>query len=125
MTYVNEFQAQELKEDTMQKARPAHSLCWKAPSPGHLKINIDASIHRDHNSVGLGGVIRDNEGVVCVCFSTCLRGSLTVEITELLSICEALYFVVRLVAHALAKVDFDYPRNMLWVDSIPMLIGQL
>ncbi|XP_074327164.1 uncharacterized protein LOC141665080 [Apium graveolens] len=40
----------------------SRSRCWQKPPVGWVKINIDAATFMQDNSIGIGGVIRDDRG---------------------------------------------------------------
>ncbi|POO01051.1 hypothetical protein TorRG33x02_032340 [Trema orientale] len=63
--FLHEFQQTRLKVDgaLLPKNRPVCDK-WKCPLAGHLKLNVDAAIDSTSNSIGVGGVLKDNNGNV-------------------------------------------------------------
>ncbi|XP_031091006.1 uncharacterized protein LOC115996003 [Ipomoea triloba] len=63
---------------------------WRKPSHGRLKMNTDAALDVVNNSMGLGWVLRDDEGRFLACKSLCISGCYGVKEAEALCIREAL-----------------------------------
>ncbi|CAN4092314.1 unnamed protein product [Withania somnifera] len=59
---------QQLRGFNLPIRRPFRFCTWKKPEPGWIKLNTDGSI--DRKRAGLGGLLRDDEGVpICACVS--------------------------------------------------------
>ncbi|KAL8557302.1 hypothetical protein ACS0TY_004655 [Phlomoides rotata] len=56
----------------------ADNLVWFPPAPGYLKINVDAAVHCGREN-GVGGVARDEGGLVRWCFAEKYLGRMEVE----------------------------------------------
>lgn len=58
----------ELGRFNLPIRRPFRFCTWKKPEPGWIKLNTDGSV--DRKRAGLGGLLRDYEGVaICACVS--------------------------------------------------------
>ncbi|PON73791.1 hypothetical protein TorRG33x02_248430 [Trema orientale] len=66
---------------------------WHKPSIGLCKLNTDAAVRHGTGSFGMGGVIRDYDGLDIACFSKLIKGSLSIENCELIALKEDLLFV--------------------------------
>ncbi|PON87286.1 Ribonuclease H-like domain containing protein [Trema orientale] len=81
---------------------------WCKPSSGSLKLNVDAAVIKDSGVIGVGGAIRDLEGLVLACWSLQLVGYFDIVTSELLAIREG----VRL------AVEFGCPLASIESDSL-------
>ncbi|KAL8550378.1 hypothetical protein ACS0TY_008990 [Phlomoides rotata] len=54
---------------------------WFPPAPGFIKLNIDATVNSG-SVVGIGGVARDEGGLMRWCFAETRRGRMEVETSE-------------------------------------------
>ncbi|KAL8515947.1 hypothetical protein ACS0TY_014597 [Phlomoides rotata] len=63
--------------------RVAHAV-WMPPNPGFVKINTDASFSTE-SDIGLGGVARDENGLMLWCFAEHERGQTDVDTAEALA----------------------------------------
>ncbi|XP_019176177.1 PREDICTED: uncharacterized protein LOC109171580 [Ipomoea nil] len=59
---------------------------WERPAAGRLKLNSDASLNHTNNVMGLGWVLRDQEGTFMAAKNKCLRGVYTVDEAEAISL---------------------------------------
>ncbi|XP_048493657.1 uncharacterized protein LOC125494128 [Beta vulgaris subsp. vulgaris] len=75
--------------EQMLVAAQKYDNLWKAPPAGCIKVNSDAAIFKD-NSIGLGGVARDNEGDVVMATCRKWRGNFDVEVAEAIGMRHAL-----------------------------------
>lgn len=51
--------------DTSRQKQQVVTNHWKAPEPGKLKINVDASVYAGDSSFAIGMVPRDHNGRFC------------------------------------------------------------
>ncbi|XP_073153625.1 uncharacterized protein [Henckelia pumila] len=65
-------------------------LFWQTPPAGTIKINVDAAVVNGSSRVGLGVVVRDDQGVVLIAFTKTLEGYFSVHLAELLTVREGL-----------------------------------
>lgn len=87
--------------------RPFRFCSWKKPKPGWIKLNTDGSI--DRKRAGLGGLLRDYEGVaICACVSEVPFPCDDIFLVELLAIWRGL---------TLAR---SIGIKMIWVESDSM-----
>ncbi|XP_019170830.1 PREDICTED: uncharacterized protein LOC109166321 [Ipomoea nil] len=63
---------------------------WKRPEAGRIKLNTDASVLPDSNSMGLGWVLRDHSGLFLAAKNVYLEGIYTVNEAETICLREAL-----------------------------------
>ena len=75
---------------------------------GCLKLNVDAAVFEERDVIGIGGTIRDHDGVVLVCWALQLTGNFDVLTSELLAIREG----IRL------AIEFGYPLDEIDSDSL-------
>ncbi|GMN70202.1 hypothetical protein TIFTF001_039242 [Ficus carica] len=65
---------------------------WKAPMSGLLKLNADASVFKDCDVVGIGGIIRNSEGQVIGAIAKKLSGLFFPYAAECLAIRKGILF---------------------------------
>lgn len=65
---------------------------WKAPMSGLLKLNRDASVFKDCDVVGIGGIIRNSEGQVIGAIAKKLSGLFFHNAAECLAIGKGILF---------------------------------
>lgn len=63
---------------------------WIQPPPGKFKLNTDASFDSSNNIMGLGWILRDDDGRILAAKNTRVMGSYTVEEAEAVSVRETL-----------------------------------
>nr|GMD74269.1 agamous-like MADS-box protein AGL61 [Ipomoea batatas] len=63
---------------------------WVKPSVGSLKLNIDVSVHCDASHVGMGWILRDQEGCLVAAQAETRRNPLHPREVEALAVLEAL-----------------------------------
>ncbi|XP_059281168.1 uncharacterized protein LOC132034836 [Lycium ferocissimum] len=85
--------------------RPVKWCTWKKPEFGWIKLNTDGSI--DRKRAGLGGLLRDDEGVpICACISKVPYDD--IYLVELLAIWRGL------------TLALNFGIKMIWVESDSM-----
>ncbi|XP_020249957.1 uncharacterized protein LOC109827371 [Asparagus officinalis] len=89
---------------------------WYPPTLGLLKLNTDADVLMEGDIVGWGGVIRDHYGHMIVCYSMGLRGPMTMDHAELLTVMECILFVRRM-NWRISVIKIDSLRVVSLVDS--------
>ena len=93
----------------------AHSpLTWSRPLGGHWKCNLDAAMFRDLSAIGLGMVMRRNDGQFYACKTLLLPLSYSVKEAEALAHREALLWALSL---KLVDVEFE-SDSLLVVNSL-------
>ncbi|KAH0689250.1 hypothetical protein KY289_016608 [Solanum tuberosum] len=68
--------------DTLLRLRPCPKsiiACWKFPTAGTLKLNTDGSFISTNESVGMGGVLRNEKGDFVLAFSCPIRCASNLE----------------------------------------------
>ena len=88
--FLDEFLIAQLKLEKPQALNAANDPHSIPLFLGKLKINVDAPICLGDKQIGLGCVIQDHEGIVQAVLSKGMCGNFTVEIAELLVVCESL-----------------------------------
>ena len=84
--------------------RAHRPLTWSRPLGGRWKCNLDAAMFRDLSVIGLGMVIRRNDGQFYTCKTLLMPISCSVKEAEALAICEALLWALSL---KLVDVEFE------------------
>nr|GMC51595.1 uncharacterized protein LOC109159918 [Ipomoea batatas] len=86
-----------LKEWKSVRTPPLSAICsqrnqvkWVKPSNGFLKLNIDASVHSDTSHVGMGWILRDQDGYFVAAQTETRPSPLLPREAEALAIREAL-----------------------------------
>ncbi|KAK6122599.1 hypothetical protein DH2020_043656 [Rehmannia glutinosa] len=69
------------------------SFSWIRPNRGELKLNVDAAIRPGFSMIGVGAVIRDEEGRVIACLAKPVSGSFDPLHAEIIAIREGLEMV--------------------------------
>ncbi|XP_055834881.1 uncharacterized protein LOC129903372 [Solanum dulcamara] len=68
LNHLKSLKFVELRGFNLPIRRPFRYCTWRKPEPGWIKLNTDGSI--DRKRAGLGGLLRDYEGVaICACVS--------------------------------------------------------
>ena len=70
--------------------RSVPSGSWTPPPPGWLKINFDGATFKDRKLAGLGGVIRNDNGLIMAAFTQTIPLPTSVEMVEVLAARSAL-----------------------------------
>ena len=73
-----------------QTVRSIPSGSWTPPPPGWLKINFDGATFKDRKLAGLGGVIRNDNGLIMAAFTQTIPLPTSVEMVEVLAARNAL-----------------------------------
>lgn len=95
----------ELRGFNLPIRRPFRYCTWKKPEPGWIKLNTDGSI--DRKRAGLGGLLRDDEGVpLCACVS---------EVP-----CKDIFLVELLAIWRGLTLALNIGIKMIWVESDSM-----
>lgn len=68
-------------------------MSWVKPQEHSVKVNVDASLFREHASFGSGLIARDCNGGVIQARTVLKEGNVTAEIAEAMSIKEALSWI--------------------------------
>ncbi|KAJ8756330.1 hypothetical protein K2173_025142 [Erythroxylum novogranatense] len=63
---------------------------WQKPSPGWVKINLDAATNVHSDSTGVAMIVRDDHGNFLAAKNMCLLGSFTPKVAEAMALKEAL-----------------------------------
>lgn len=88
-------------------------VVWKKPQVGWLKLNTDASVRHCPDSVGIGGVIRNNEGD-WVCGFHGRIGACSVITAELWAIREGLLLAWnRIIPHLEVETDSEMAIKLI------------
>ena len=69
---------------------------WSKPSPGMLKCNVDAAIFSEHQTIGLGVILRNEFGSVVGCYSKVVNGVSSPKEAEALGLREAARWLLKL-----------------------------
>ena len=75
-----------------QSLEPQPPDKWQKPSPGTLKLNVDAAVIRGSGFIGAGGIVRNDEGKVLGAFSVKFPGFFDVLLGELVALRTGLSF---------------------------------
>ncbi|PON85627.1 Ribonuclease H-like domain containing protein [Trema orientale] len=86
---------------------------WQAPRIGCIKMNSDASVRVGTDSIGTGIVFRDYFGTDLAVCSSRLRGSFSIECSELLAIRYGL----------LAALEWGAPVSIIESDAQSVICG--
>ncbi|GMN27390.1 hypothetical protein TIFTF001_001625 [Ficus carica] len=68
------------------------SNVWSPPQPGYFKLNIDASVIPGSDHIGIGAVIRDEEGSILGAMARSVGGSFSPFVAECFALREGLRF---------------------------------
>ena len=85
-------------------------LTWSRPLGGRWKCNLDASMFRDLSAIGMGMVMRRNDGQFYACKTLLMPLSCSVKEAEALALREALLWAL-----SLKLVDVEFETNSLLV----------
>ncbi|XP_031091124.1 uncharacterized protein LOC115996122 [Ipomoea triloba] len=110
---------------------------WCRPERGRLKLNTDVALHHENNLMGLGWVLRDDDGRFLASKNVCMPGRFTVTEAEAFSLREALSWLKdsgmgsvdvemdsQIVYNALHKPSFISAFGML-VDDVKELASMI
>ena len=89
-------------------------LTWSRPLGGRWKCNLDAAMFRDLLAIGLGMVMRRNDGQFYACKTLLMPLSCSVKEAEALALREALLWALSL---KLVDVEFE-TDSLLVVNSL-------
>ncbi|RVW31876.1 Transposon TX1 uncharacterized 149 kDa protein [Vitis vinifera] len=79
---------------------------WSKPSPGMLKCNVDAVIFSEHQTIGLGVILRNEFGSVVGCYSKVVNGVSSPKKAEALGLREAARWLLELrVSNVIVELD--------------------
>ena len=84
--------------------RAHRPLTWSRPLGGLWKCNLDAALFLDLSAIGLGMVMRRNDGQFYACKTLLMPLSYSVKEDEALALCEALLWALYL---KLVDVEFE------------------
>ena len=85
---LHEFQRS--RSVPQQTVRPIPPGSWTPPPPGWLKFNFDGATFKDRKLAGLGGVIRNDNGLIMAAFTQTIPLPTSVEMVEVLAARSAL-----------------------------------
>nr|GMD81979.1 agamous-like MADS-box protein AGL61 [Ipomoea batatas] len=95
--FVVQHSLSYLKEWKYVRTPPTTVVCsqrnqvkWVKPSVGSLKLNIDVSVHCDASHVGMGWILRDQEGCLVAAQAETRRNPLHPREVEALAVLDAL-----------------------------------
>nr|GMC64734.1 uncharacterized protein LOC109164833 [Ipomoea batatas] len=91
----NWVEAQNLQPSSAQP-HPAQVCRWKNPQSGWIKANVDAALDGNRNWMGLGCVLRDEDGNFIAALCTPWKGKLLAKEAEALGVREALSWIKQL-----------------------------
>ena len=89
-------------------------LTWSCPLGGRWKCNLDAAMFRDLSAIGMGMVMRRNDGQFYACKTLLMPLSCSVKEAEALALREALLWALSL---KLVDVEFE-TDSLLVVNSL-------
>ena len=89
---LGEFQSCSNIEDRGVVHEPRLVGGWEPPPTGTIKINVDAAVKQNMNIVGIGVVIRDDQGCVLAASTKIVHGSLSPQLGECLAVKEGARF---------------------------------
>ncbi|GMN61109.1 hypothetical protein TIFTF001_030186 [Ficus carica] len=107
-------------ESPMEHGITEGTDAWLPPLPGILKLNVDAAMISSANFVGVGGIVRDHDGFVCVTLAKTILSSFGPFTAECIALQEGLTFVrdLGLLIHA---VENDVLNVITAVQGVPSL----
>ncbi|KAK0603417.1 hypothetical protein LWI29_004743 [Acer saccharum] len=120
-SYLREFKDANLVEDGRLGMVIPSPARWQPPSSGLYKLNTDASLDSTSQRIGLGMVIRDQEGFVMGSSAQRVDVNFSPKVAEALAILRGLIFAVdtRLL---LVSVKSDVLEVMLWIQVYFMFV---
>ncbi|XVF43589.1 hypothetical protein PTKIN_Ptkin02bG0051700 [Pterospermum kingtungense] len=83
-----------------------------------LKFNVDGSSLSQHGPAGIGGILRDSDANIILCFSKA-AGNIDSNLAELMAVKEAFQLFISsqwALSHALA-VESDSSNVVMWVNN--------
>ncbi|XP_073022726.1 uncharacterized protein [Primulina eburnea] len=89
-------------------------LDWHKPPRLYIKCNVDAAFFPSDQKIGIGCILRDENGMLLRCRSCVVAGMFSVKEGEAMGLLEALSWVRRL---GLKKVYFEMDAKVV-VESI-------
>ncbi|XP_019190496.1 PREDICTED: uncharacterized protein LOC109184955 [Ipomoea nil] len=99
---------------------------WSRPSRGMLKLNTDAALQNSSSSMGLGWVLRNDEGRFLACKNMCMHSNYTVKEAEALSVREALSWLLGIgMGNVEVEMDSQIVFNVLHSSSFSSSFGLL
>jgi ribonuclease HI len=97
-------EAQTNRNMRTSQQQPQSTPVWTKPNAGRFKCNIDASFSTNHNKVGIGMCIRDDQGRFVLAKTEWLTPIHDVDLGEALGLLHAINWVHEL---ELENVDFE------------------
>ncbi|KAL0011121.1 hypothetical protein SO802_006229 [Lithocarpus litseifolius] len=107
---INALAADSLQEfhraqsSPIPTAKPVIHTRWSPPPAGWVKVNFDEATFKESNLAGLGGVIRNDRGLIMAAFTQTIPLPTSVEMVEVLAARNALGLVQEL---CLNKVQLE------------------
>ncbi|XP_019167315.1 PREDICTED: uncharacterized protein LOC109163049 [Ipomoea nil] len=103
--------AKESAHASHSLAHPDASVQWRKLSPGKLKVNMDAAFDYANNCMGMGWILRDEEGRFLATKGLNMRGCFNVNEAETYAIREALSWLKDL---ELGEVDVETDSQIVF-----------
>ena len=112
--YLQDWRRASAGASSSATQRAHGPLTWSRPLGGRWKFNLDAAMFRDLSAIGLGMVMRRNDGQFYACKTLLLPLSCSVKEAEALALYEALLWALSL---KLVDVEFE-SDSLLVVNSL-------
>ena len=91
---LGQWQQARMVENQNQQGREVNvQQRWKKPEVGWLKCNVDAALFNQQGKIGLGCIIRDENGVLVAAKNDLLKGPMIPAIVEAMCCKEALSWI--------------------------------
>ncbi|KAL8512841.1 hypothetical protein ACS0TY_019104 [Phlomoides rotata] len=81
---LDEFNRAQMRGQLGKRVQRVVPEVWIPPKPGFVKLNTDATLLQG-NDVGMGGIARDENGLVLWCFAERERGQTDADTAEALA----------------------------------------
>lgn len=92
--------------------------CWVPPSPGEFKMNIDGAVFKEVPSIGVGAVIRDENGEVLAAMSSKIPGTHEPFMVEAIAVLHALKVLKTLFIYQVV-VETDCINLVQAIQAVP------
>ncbi|GMN33907.1 hypothetical protein TIFTF001_004415 [Ficus carica] len=97
---------------------------WIKPTWGTQKLNVDVAVKKDVDFIGVGAIIRDDQGSACACLARKLVGVFSSDAAECLALFTGKHRG-NMVAHLLASSNFSSSSDLYGCDAIPSFIREV
>ncbi|XP_073119899.1 uncharacterized protein [Henckelia pumila] len=86
--------AKQLRHDINNNSNP-ETTCklWHKPDKTFLNYNVDAAFFKEEHKIGIGCLVRDEEGKVLICRTKVMHGVADVKEGEAMGLLEAILWV--------------------------------